>query len=110
MSVNLIEVRNEEDESFTAIGLDIVADGKCVGFASLMVGENSTYIERIDIDTEEQGNGYGTQAIKAISRMYETVFAAPDNSDSQRLFERLGREYTGDEADYIDQGYGVYEV
>jgi RimJ/RimL family protein N-acetyltransferase len=89
---------------------EILVGDTAVGSMTLMVDENSTYIERIDVAEEYQGNGYGTQAIQMVAREYDTVFAAPDNEDSQRLFERLGRVYTGDEADYVDQGFGVFQL
>jgi len=121
------EIKREESNDLISIWWSIDAGGTAVGQASGVYGvpyddytfepvENydesdmSLYIERIDIDEQFRGKGYGTKAIQQISDEYRIVFAAPDNEDSQRLFERLGEEYYEDGAHAVDQGYGVYRV
>lgn len=99
-----------EDESHKNVMIDIINDGTKVGERSLMVDENSTYCERIDIDEEYRNHGYGTKALYALSDEFGGVIVAPDNEDAQRLYDRIGREYSGEDADYIDQGYGVYMI
>lgn len=42
--------------------------------------------------------------------MFGDIVVAPDNEDAKRLYERIGCEYNGNDADYIDQGYGVYRI
>ena len=109
-TTTLLETCRVEEDSYTSIVYDVMSDSDTVGHMTLMVDGDSTYIERLDIEPEYQNNGFGTAAIKTVARTYDVVFAAPDNDGSQRLLERIGCEYTGEEADYIDQGYGVYRV
>lgn len=99
-----------KEDSYTNQIFEIIENGAVVGGCSVMVDENSAYCERIDIDEEYRNHGYGTAALRELSEMYGSVIVAPDNEDAQRLYDRLGCEYTGDDADYIDQGYGVYEI
>jgi len=106
--ISIIETDRCKEDSYTGIIMDIVNDGNTVGHMSLMVDEKSCYLERIDITPSEQGKGYGSSAMQLLTRMYNTVYAAPDNPDSQRLFARIGEPYEADEANYVDQGYGVY--
>lgn len=102
--------REIKEDSYTNQIFEIIENGAVVGGCSVMVDENSAYCERIDIDEEYRNHGYGTAALRELSEMYGSVIVAPDNEDAQRLYGRLGFEYTGDDADYIDQGYGVYEI
>lgn len=99
-----------EEDSYTNILIDIYNDSTKIGDCSLMVDENSAYCERIDIDEEYRNHGYGTEALYKLSSEYDGVVVAPDNEDAKRLYERIGREYDGDDADYIDQGFGVYKI
>lgn len=108
--VRLVQTYEREEESYTTYCFDITADGMKVGDCSMMVDENSAYCERIDIDGNHRNKGYGTAALQELSSMYGEIIVAPDNADAQRLYERLGYEYNGEDADYIDQGYGVYSI
>jgi len=67
------------------------------------------YIDRIDIYDGYRNKGFGSTFIAWISGQYDRVFAAPDNLDSQRLFDRIGREHYGEYGGF-DQGFGVYEI
>lgn len=102
--------RTFEESSYTAIAFDIIENDQIVGGCSIMVDDNSAYCERIDIDEEYRNRGYGTAAFTELSEMYDGIIVAPDNEDAQRLYDRLGFEYNGEDADYIDQGYGVYRI
>lgn len=101
-----------EEEGYTAISIEITKQEALIGYVSLMVDENGTYLERIDVEEELRGQGYGTEIIKHISSEYSNVFAAPDNEDARRLYDRIGWEMNAaDYSDfgcYVDQGYGVY--
>lgn len=102
---------------------DIVADGEVVGSVEVIdhledEDDNDTcYIERIDIDEQYRNRGIGTQVLTSVLYEecgYRTVVVAPDNEDAQRLYERIGDEYTycgsGADLSYNDQGYGVYVI
>lgn len=93
---------------------DIVTKGTKIGTLNVITYEdtNSDYnhCERIDIDDQHRGQGYGTATFEALRELFGSVVVAPDNADAQRLYSRLGCEWDGDDADYIDQGYGVYEI
>ena len=69
------------------------------------------YCELLYIEPEMRGQGLGTEMLRWMAARYGSVVVAPDNRGAQRLYERLGREAYGREAyDYIDQGFGVYEI
>lgn len=108
--ITMIQTYENREDSYTNYCFDIMADGVKVGDCSVMVDENSAYCERIDINEDQRNKGYGTAALQELSSMYGEVIVAPDNEDAQRLYDRLGFEYNGEDADYIDQGYGVYRI
>lgn len=93
---------------------DIEVDGQIVGGGSMIEDDDSCYLERIDIDPEHQGKGYGTQALYQLSEIYGTYYLAADNKDAKRLYDRIA--YEMDQADYdrwgfaIDQGFGVHVI
>lgn len=93
---------------------DIIVDGQAVGGGSMMEDDDSCYLERLDIDPEHQGKGYGTQTLYQLSEVYGTYYLAPDNPDAKRLYDRVADEIS--QADYdswgfaVDQGHGVYIV
>lgn len=90
---------------------EILADGQKVVSATLQTWDDgNALIERIDIDDEEQGKGYGTAAIKDLARRADRCFIVPDNEGARRLYARLGSETTKDTWTYLDQGFGVYEL
>jgi hypothetical protein len=80
--------------------LDILADGKRVGSASVCKYHDTYYfgdsieeyvhLERLNIDDEPHGKGYETAAIKALVKKFGRVVAAPDYEDARRLCERSG--------------------
>ena len=89
----------------------IVNNGVEVG--SMMVqswNDGSALIERIDIDEEFQGQGFGAQAIQETARRFDRCFIVPDNERAQRLYERIGSETSDDVWCSLDQGFGVYRV
>ncbi|MFP3156026.1 GNAT family N-acetyltransferase [Lachnospiraceae bacterium ZAX-1] len=66
------------------------------------------YLERIDIDPEYQGHGYGTWFLMELKKqVVSSYLVAPDNADAKRLYERIGEESS---EDVYDQGFGVYEM
>lgn len=109
--IEIIETRRQEEDTYETIGYSIVLDGVEIGAMSVIVGSDSpAYIERIDIDEEYRGHGYGSAAIQMASDAFSGIIIAPDNEDAQRLYDRLGSEYHGEVADYLDQGFGVFEI
>jgi len=108
-----VACRTEED-SYESIQMVATVEGKEVGQMSLMVSDGEAYIERIDVEEEEQNKGYGTQMIQYVAGQYDYTYTAPDNEDAKRLYDRLGwkmneQDY-GRIGCYVDQGYGVYEI
>ena len=106
--------RTCQEENYKNILLEVSIDNEIIGNASIMVSGSEAYIERLDIDEKYQNLGYGTQAVKYISNLYDYTYTAPDNPDSQRLFEKIGNEMSKQKYDevgaYVDQGFGVYEL
>lgn len=102
--------REIEEESYTALSFDILSDGVPVGGATVMSDSGYTYCDRIDIGEAFRNRGIGTAALNLLSEKFGGLVVAPDNADAQRLYARLGNEWYGADAPYIDQGYGVYEV
>lgn len=95
------------EDSYEAINFDIIENGITIGYATVMVDSKSAYCERIDIDEPYRNHGYGTSALEDLSKMYGSIIVAPDNADAQRLYERIGYEFSDD---IYDQGFGVYEI
>ena len=103
----------------TTLMLDILADDAIVGSAMVTRyhGENVcreyAHLERIDIDEDSRGKGYGSDAIEAMRKAYGRIVAAPDSEDSRRLYERIGELVVetrfDQEETFLDVGYGVYE-
>lgn len=93
---------------------DIEVDGQIVGGGSMMVDEDSSYLERIDIDEEHRGKGYGTQALYLLRDIYGPYYLAADNEDARRLYDRIADEMPQVEYDRwgfaIDQGFGVHVI
>lgn len=106
----LVKVREQVEDSYTAIGYEIVSDDVTVGAMTVMASDDGAYVERIDIDEPYRGHGIGTDALLQVSDIYGGVAIAPDNERAARLYERLGTESRYDGAEYIDQGYGVYDI
>ena len=95
---------------------DVVVDGEVIGGGSMVEDEEGgkPYLERLDIDEEYRGKGYGTQVLHALRKVFGSYFLAPDNADAQRLYRRVADQLSN--ADYvrfgfaIDLGFGVYEM
>lgn len=89
----------------------VSTNGKEICWASILSGGSEpAYVERIDVDEEYRGHGIGTWTLRELAKHYDDIIIAADNADANRLYERLGFEYNGDSAAYIDQGYGVWRI
>ncbi len=89
----------------------IEKDGKVIGEGSV-VENGTTYLEALEIQEEHRNQGYGTEALYELAKIYGEICLAPDNEDAQRLYERIADDMK--DSDYnefgfaLDQGYGVY--
>ena len=102
------EVIRETDES---IEYGAYIDGKQVAAASVLLGDEGAYCERIDVDEDKRGQGIGTAFLRFLSEAHGDIYVAPDNEDAQRLYDRLGYDVTDkDDWCYVDQGFGVYRI
>ena len=90
----------------------ITVGGQEVGQFTIIRYEESDerYLERLDIDEPFRNAGLGTKAFYKIADEFGAYFFAPDNEGCQRLAQRIASEYRGEDAPYIDQGFGVYEI
>jgi GNAT superfamily N-acetyltransferase len=68
------------------------------------------YVESIFIDETHRNFGHGTAALMTLKDMYSGLYLAPDNADSQRLFERIGKDANSSDFGTLCQGYGVYSL
>ena len=120
MTTTTIKTTSETRVEFgTTLMLDILADDSIVGSAMLTryhgenVGREYAHLERIDIDEDSRGKGYGSAAIEAMRKAYGRIVAAPDSEDSQRLYALIGEEVLDTRGDmeecYLCVGFGVYE-
>lgn len=100
-----IEIGSESDNAIVSLnGVDIC-------WASILTGGSEpAYVERIDVDEAYRDKGVGTWTLRELAKHYDDIIIAADNADANRLYERLGFEYSGDSAAYIDQGYGVWLI
>lgn len=89
----------------------IILNGKQVGAAGINIYDDFTLIERLDVDEEYRNKGIGSKIITDIASEFDTTYIVPDNENAKRLYERLGDEVTDDDVvEYLDDGYGVYEI
>jgi len=93
---------------------DIEVGGQVIGGGSMILDEDSCYLERIDIDEEHRGQGHGTKALYALRDIYGTYYLAADNADAKRLYDRIADEMDSTEYNAwgfaIDQGFGVHVI
>lgn len=101
--------RRQAEDAYEMVTYEAIVNGVIVGYASVTVSDEGAYLERIDVEDGHRGQGYGTAFIRHLSAEYGSIVAAPDNADSQRLFERLGDDVS-EEHWMINQGYGVYVI
>ena len=109
--LQLIETARQDADFGETATYDITVNGTIIGAMSVYDYTEALLIERIDIDAEYRNKGYGSDAIYEVSKGHDYTYAAPDNSDSKRLFARIGELVSAD-SDwlYLDQGYGVYLI
>lgn len=89
----------------------IILNGKQVGTVGINIYDDFTLIERLDVDEEYRNKGIGSKIITDIASEFDTTYIVPDNENAKRLYERLGDEVTDDDVvEYLDDGYGVYEI
>lgn len=95
-----------EDNIYEAVA--VFMDGKEIASAGVVIGGTEpAYVERIDVDEKYRGQGIGTWLLKKMAVEYDDIFISADNEDAARLYWRIGEEYTGESAYYVDYGYGV---
>lgn len=74
----------------------ITHDGVIIGRMTIVIWPDCVEIGRIDIDSDHQGRGIGTAAIKAVReatrRLYVPTLITADNPAADRLYHRLGEE------------------
>ena len=89
----------------------IMVDGKKVGDVTVKFwSDDSSLIERIDVDECERGKGIGSEVIRMISSDHESCYIVPDSKRAASLYARLGSESKSEVWMSLDQGFGVYEV
>lgn len=106
----LVKAWEQIEEENTVVGYDIVSDDTTVGAMTVMNSYTGAYVERIDVDEQYRGRGIGTDALLQASIMYGGITVAPDNERAARLYQRLGTESRYEGAEYVDQGFGVYDI
>lgn len=110
MTVEIKKIREIEEENYVSLSYDILKEGTSVGGATVMSDSGYTYCDRIDIDENFRNLGIGTAALQLLSEEFGGLVVAPDNENARRLYDRIGCEWNGEDAPYIDQGFGVYEI
>jgi len=98
MTVVLLQVSCNEQKFCTEKEFDVVVDGNRVGHMVLYESDLSTGIAKLDIFEPYRNLGYGSQVVRQTADKYGVVYTAPDNANSQRLLECLGRKCEGREA------------
>ena len=110
MKATLIETKRYENDGYEDVYFDIVNEENVVVGSCNIMADDTAYCERIDIDENYRNRGYGTSALNQLSEMFDGITVAPDNENAKRLYERIGYESHYENADYIDQGFGVYDI
>ena len=110
MTKELVEESVLEEDGYTSKVFGLSIDGVSVGEASVLTSSTGAYVERIDIDESKRNRGLGTDFLRLLSEHLGGIYLAPDNADAQRLYARIGQDYHGADAEYVDQGFGVYAI
>ena len=100
------------EEGYTHYTRTILLEETKVGHIDYMheSEEDEVYVEFVGIDEEHQNKGYGSKALKALSKEFWLTYLAPTDENNQRCYERIGEEITGEQFDGVDQGYNVYAI
>lgn len=106
----LVKTWERLEEGYTVVGYEIVSDDTTVGAMSVMDSYTGAYVEGIVVEEQYRGRGIGTDALLQASSMYGGIAVAPDNERAARLYQRLGTESHYEGAEYVDQGFGVYDI
>lgn len=109
-TLEIVEVSTSDEDGYESMILSLRSDGTEVGEASVLTSSTGAYVERIDIDESKRNRGLGTEFLRLLSERLGGIYLAPDNADAQRLYARIGQDYHGADAEYVDQGYGVYKI
>ena len=106
----MIEINTQKNGQFY-----ITHNNQKIGHGNIILSESEddfTYLEAIEILPEYRNQGFGTKALYRLSEIYGEFYFAPDNSDAQRLYDRIAYPISDNEYSRfgfaIDQGYGVY--
>ena len=93
--------------------VDVIVENEKVGRVDIIVPpeeeSNEVYIEMITINKDQRNKGYGTEALNMLAEEYGFIYMAPDDENNQRLYKRIGEEYTVNTPE-VDQGFGVYFI
>ena len=106
----LVKTWERLEEGYTVVGYEIVSDDTTVGAMTVMDSCTGAYVEGIVVEEQYRGHGIGTDALLQASSMYGGIAIAPDNERAARLYQRLGTESRYEGAEYVDQGFGVYDI
>ncbi len=76
--------------------------------------DNFYLLERFDIDEPHRGEGYGTQVLSRLKKIYNLYYVVPDSAQAARLYDRVGYPISSKEysswGHAFDQGHGVFEI
>lgn len=90
----------------------VFRDGAQVGKAEIMVPPeekgDEVYLSSLDVFEEYRNQGIGTQIIQDLAEEYGFLYFAACDENSERLYRRIGEEFTYNYPAEVDQGYGVY--
>lgn len=103
----------EELNGYKNYTVDVIVENEKVGRVDIIVPpeeeSKEVYIEMITINKDQRNKGYGSTALNMLAEEYGFIYMAPDDENNQRLYKRIGEEYTENTPE-VDQGFGVYFI
>jgi len=97
-----------------AVPVFVVADGRPLGYATVLAGADAAYIPEIAVHPDRQGEGYGSELLTFLAdwaaeegcgALRLTVRAC--DSRARTFYERHGFEPRGRAADHFESGDGL---
>ena len=90
------EVYDDDKVYYESYIGSIILQGQKIGYVNLGLFYDEdddvsiAYVKDIKIDEAYRNNGYGTFILKELSDKYNGILICPENSDAERLYNRIG--------------------
>jgi len=105
-----LEIDKTEDYDIAYASIDGQSIGRAVVLTSKDLIKDFSIIERIDINEKLRNQGLGTQLINELTKVYGSLLISAADSNSARLYNKLGTQVYKTFNKPEDYGFGVYKI